>query len=87
VSKQRFIELSWQLLEHKYRYYVQNTNSISDYEYDMLEKEYDALADQLGLPKSATDMVGFDESRPCAFIIQKKVTPPKSSRRKVKSNE
>jgi hypothetical protein len=27
-------------------------------------KEYDALADKLGLPKSASDMVDFDTNRP-----------------------
>jgi len=48
----RFIKLGWELLEHKCRYYVLSRPTIQDYDYDMLEKEYDALADELGLPNS-----------------------------------
>lgn len=69
---ERFISLSWQILEHKYRYYILVNSTISDHEYDILEKEYDALADKLGLPKSASDMVDFDMNRPsCQRVAEK----------------
>lgn len=72
IKYKRFCSLSWKLLEHKCRYYILNKPLIQDYEYDMLEKEYDLLADELGLPKSASDMVGFDEKRPsCKEVIRK----------------
>lgn len=71
-KQQRFIQLSWELLEHKCRYYIFSKPSIEDYEYDMLEKEYDALAKELGLPNSVGDMVDFDTSRPaCQLVLDK----------------
>ncbi len=60
----RFLDLSWELLEHKCRYYMFSNPIINDYAYDKLEKEYEALALDLGKPPSATDMVDFDVSRP-----------------------
>lgn len=63
MSKTRFIKLGWELLEHKYRYYILNMNTISDYDFDQLEAEYRKLAEELGLPPSASDMVGFDNTR------------------------
>lgn len=70
--KQRYVELGWKILEAKYRYYVLDKPRLQDFEYDMMEKEYDKLADELGLPKSASDMIGFDETRPsCIEVIAK----------------
>jgi len=63
MSKNRFIKLGWELLEHKYRYYILNGQTISDYEFDQMEAEYRKLAEELGLPPSASDMVGFDSGR------------------------
>jgi len=80
----RFIELSWQILEHKYRYYILIKPIIGDYQYDMLEKEYEALADKLGLPKSASDMVDFDMNRPSCQSVAKKLSPVKASKRRRK---
>ncbi|MFN3477779.1 MAG: peptide chain release factor 1, partial [bacterium] len=40
-KKQRFIQLSWLILEHKYRYYILDKPIIQDYDYDKLEKEYE----------------------------------------------
>lgn len=72
TDTERHIQLSWLLLEHKYRYYVKDAPIIQDYEYDLLEKEYDTLCDKLNLPKAVSDMVGFDESRPsCQSVITK----------------
>ena len=54
--KNRFIRLGWLLLEHKYRYYILNSPTISDHEFDTLEAEYRKLAEILELPPSASDM-------------------------------
>lgn len=74
TDEERFIQLGWEILEHKCRYYVLNNAIIEDYQYDMLEKEYDALADKLGKEKSASDMVGFNENRPSCREVLKKMT-------------
>jgi NAD-dependent DNA ligase len=71
-SKQQFIELGWVLLEHKCRYYYFNSPIIQDYEYDMLEREYEQLARDLGEEPTATNMVDFDEKRPsCQAVLLK----------------
>ena len=54
--KNRFIRLGWLLLEHKYRYYILNSPTISDHEFDTLEAEYRKLAEILELPPSASAM-------------------------------
>ena len=72
TKKERFIQLSWELLEHKCFYYMLNAPVVSDYEYDKLEKEYDALATELNLPNSVADMVDFDTSRhSCRLVMEK----------------
>lgn len=81
---ERFNKLSWEILEHKCRYYIMDSPTIEDYEYDLIEKEYDALADELGLPKSASDMVGFKEDRPsCQRVMTKLIKSKPKKRRKV----
>jgi len=86
-KKSRFIELGWQLLEHKFRYYILAEPIIKDYDYDMLEKEYDALADELNLPKSASDMVDFDEKRWACKLVRDKVMRQKRNKKKgIKQN-
>ena len=42
-----FESLGKEILKHKYLYYVKNTSEISDYDYDMLEKEYTDMAKTL----------------------------------------
>lgn len=44
----QFIFLQKDLLQHKYNYYILNSPTISDYEYDMLELESFKLAKNLG---------------------------------------
>jgi NAD-dependent DNA ligase len=71
-KKDRYNTLSWKILEAKYRYYILSEPTITDYEYDLMEKEYDSLADELGLPKTASDMVDFKSDRPsCQAVIEK----------------
>lgn len=81
-KKQRFIQLSWIILEHKYRYYILDKPIIQDYDYDKLEKEYEALADELKLEPSASNMVGFDLDRPSCQSVVKKLNTKKKKRRK-----
>lgn len=73
---QRYVLLGWQILEHKCRYYVFHSPIITDYEYDMLEREYDGLAAELGLPASASDMVDFDVKRPACHRVLEKLGAP-----------
>ncbi len=79
----RFIKLGWEILEHKCKYYILNKPTVTDYEYDIIEKEYDALADKLGLDKSASDMVDFDTKRPaCQSVMRKLGVSGKRKRKK-----
>lgn len=88
-QKARFITLSWQLLEHKCRYYMFNSPSIQDFEFDKLEAEYRQLAQELGLEPTASDMVDFDTSRPSCQRVYEKISKEflksKKKRRKVKA--
>jgi NAD-dependent DNA ligase len=69
----RFLSIGWELLEHKYRYYVLDNPTIPDHEYDILEKEYDNLAKELDLEPTASNMVGFDTKRPCCQLVISKI--------------
>lgn len=72
-KEKRFIKLGWQLMEAKFQYYKLDSPTLTDHEYDMLEREYDSLAKELGLPPTAADMVGFDNARPSAALVGDKV--------------
>ena len=63
------VKLSWDILKYKYHYYVNSAPIISDYEYDMIEKEYEALCKEFNVPPTATDMVDFNWNRPCCQIV------------------
>ncbi len=76
----RFEELSWKLLEYKMMYYHSDKVHptwhtilmIEDSEYDLLEIEYSKLAEELRVPKSVTNMVDFDFSKPsCKMVMAK----------------
>lgn len=78
------------LLEHKCRYYVHSRSTIDDYTFDMLEAEYRKLAEELGEPPSASDMVDFDTKRPsCQRVMDKvaKEMAPAGKRRRHKKVE
>lgn len=65
-------KLSWKILEAKYWYYRRSEPRLSDYDYDMLEKEYERLCEKLNIVPTASNMVDFDESRPsCKHVILK----------------
>ena len=58
-----FEQLGSRLLEHRYRYYILDEPVIQDSEYDYLERYYKLLANELGLPDTAINMVDYDLSR------------------------
>lgn len=63
---QRMQELAQELNEHNYRYYIQAEPSISDYEFDMLLKELEALEKkhpELTAPDSPTKRVGGEVTK------------------------
>ena len=65
-------ELSWKILRAKYHYYIKDNPIMSDYEYDMMEREYDNLCNNLGIKPTASDMVGFDIKRPSCQLVAAK---------------
>lgn len=84
---QRHIALSWKILEAKYWYYYRSDPKIQDYEYDAMEKEYEALSGILGLDPTASNMVDFDEKRPACQSVMfklgaKAIAKPKKNRKK-----
>ncbi len=77
----RFYQLSWQILEHKFRYYEgekYKLRPIADSEYDKLEAEYLDLCKKLDKPTSASSMVGFDYSRPSCLRVAEHLTKGKN---------
>lgn len=72
-DEKRFIRLGWQLMAAKFRYYILDAPTLTDQEYDRLEREYDALAKALGVPATASNMVGFDQTRPSGTLVADKI--------------
>lgn len=71
----RFIELGWQILEHKWRYYIgagYGVDPIPDTEYDEIEAEYTMLAVKLG-KNEYSNAVGFPHDRPSAKLVDLKM--------------
>jgi NAD-dependent DNA ligase len=64
MNKKEFIKLSWELLEHRVRYYYYDASIIDDYQYDMLEKKYIKACKQLKQPNTIGEMVGVDLEKP-----------------------
>lgn len=71
IPKEIF-ELELELHTHKFRYYkLPNSVSISDYEYDLLEKELKNkynIINRKPLTASALNTVGYNEYRHIAFV-------------------
>ncbi len=62
-AKQKIEELSQQINEHNYRYYVLSQPVVSDYDYDMMMKELESLEEKYPEfvdPYSPTQRVGSD---------------------------
>lgn len=63
----KFRSLTVELLKHKYLYYVQARPIISDYEYDMKERQWMKLGEDLGLDMEIYPYwVDFDKNHPLA---------------------
>lgn len=74
TSKERILQLREELHEHNHRYYVLNTPSISDYEFDMLLKELQELEVQnpdMYDPSSPTQRVGSDITKEFIQVVHK----------------
>jgi hypothetical protein len=73
-------KFSWQILENKFKYYEGakfKLKPIEDVEYDRLEDKYIKLAKMLNIEPTATNMVGFDYSRPSCRLVFEKLTKGK----------
>lgn len=79
----RFIQLGWQLLEHKFTYYHPervhpswkgSTMFVGDAIYDAKEAEYRELAKHLGEPSTAADSVDFPSDRSAGRLVESKLT-------------
>ena len=77
--KERYVELRWKLLEYKAMYYLpekihpsrHQQLTISDSEYDALEKEMLALDESLGYNNGR--IVGFPSDKPSGELVLKKL--------------
>lgn len=69
-SIEYFHKLGKRVLAHRYRYYVLDDSVIPDWEYDLLERLYEALASELNLPSVIADMVGYDLNDPLALEVK-----------------
>jgi hypothetical protein len=78
----RVNEMHALLRRARYFYYVGVENGhdtiMSDYDYDMLEKEYDTLCARLGVPekKMISNFVGFDYKMPMQLFYDKETKLP-----------
>ncbi len=76
------VSLSWKILEAKYWYYYRSEPKISDYDYDLMEKEYELTCKLLGIEPTASNMVDFDEKRPSCMNVMLKYGYRTSKKRK-----
>jgi hypothetical protein len=85
-DQERFVQLSWLILELKLAYYLPHLihpdwnkeKSVSDQEYDALELEYRSLAKHLKLSATACEHVGFPSEHPCGRLVMSKLCIPKT---------
>lgn len=62
MTLEQLKEAHIKLRSYRYWYYEKSKSLITDYEYDMLEKEYEQGCDKLNIPTEdrVTNFVGFD---------------------------
>lgn len=65
TDEEKYKEMAITLLAHKYRYYVLNQPTISDWDYDLMERDFFRLSFKLGKIEDsfggdAPNWVGFD---------------------------
>lgn len=64
-----FIKLQQELLQHKYNYYILDSPTISDYDYDMLELESFKMAKSLGFNADRFEDPAPEESHHIHWMI------------------
>lgn len=73
---ERYVQLGWEILEHKWRYYIgvrYGIKPIPDEEYDRVEAEYVNLAIQLGQEEYSNNAVGFPIDRASGKLVDEKM--------------
>ena len=69
------MNLGWEILEHKWRYYIgpqYGVKPITDEEYDVIEAEYISLCVELGR-EEYSNAVGFPHHRASARLVDEKM--------------
>lgn len=72
----RYVQLGWQILEHKWKYYVgvaYGVTPTNDSDYDAIEAEYISLAVQLNQEEYSNNAVGFPIDRPSGKLVDSKM--------------
>lgn len=80
--KETFIQLGWEILEHKFAYYHPDklhpswkaSIVVPDEVYDAKEADYRDIAKALSLPPTAADAVDFPIDKPCGRLVMSKLT-------------
>lgn len=68
--QKKFDRLELELLTHKYRYYILNAPTISDYDYDMKERDFFKTGEELGIDMELyPHWVDFDYNHPKAATV------------------
>lgn len=73
--QERFIQLGWEILEHKWKYYIgvaYGVKPIPDATYDALEAQYIELCISLGQTEYS-NAVGFPHDRASARMVDTKM--------------
>lgn len=90
MTIERVTELSWKLIELKLAYYRPDLLhddwlhlKVPDGLYDALEDEYLMLCEQLNLRPTATEMVGFDDTKPSGRLVYSKLSQPRKINKKL----
>ena len=66
MKLEKLQEMHAKLRKAKYFYYERHQSIISDYDFDILEKEYNTLAEEIGVDKElqVSEFVGFSLNIP-----------------------
>lgn len=63
-------KLGMRILHKRYMYYILNESTISDDEYDFLEKYYELVCMDVDQPSVVEDMVGWNGHHPIAKAVK-----------------
>lgn len=71
MTDQEFIKIGWWLLEQMNNYYVKDTPSVSDEQYDKAVRDYESECKQRGVDVYTTNCIGFPSERPSAQLVRR----------------